>query len=267
MEKPLISVLLSAYNAGATVARAIHSCLRQSVTRIEVVAIDDGSTDNTFDVLQDLAQKDHRVRVFRHPNMGLTRSLNQGLWLCRAPLVARIDADDECLTGRLQKQMDFLQAHPDYGMVGGQVLLNTDTGLKVLALPVTHREILNALPRDNPIVHPSVMFRRQLVLDLGGYDESFRYAQDYDLWFRLLRRAKAYNLPELVVLRRIHSNMLGEAHGQAQLACSIRVRIKNLAISPNPLVSLEAIVRRAVKLPVYFPVVRQFYRKHIKKNK
>ena len=266
MERPLISVLLSAYNAQDTVAQAITSCLDQSMKDIEVVAIDDGSKDNTLNILRDFAKQDGRVRVFSHPNIGLTRSLNQGLWLCQAPIVARLDADDTCLANRLQRQWDFLHTHPDYGLVGGQVLLEMGTVRNLLAMPITHREILDLLPRENPIAHPAVAFCRQLVLDLGGYDERFRYSQDYDLWFRLLKRAKGYNLPWPVILRRIDNDMIGEAHGQAQLAYSIMARLKNLKISPDRTETLKTMVKLGIKLPVYFPIIRQFYRT-IKKNR
>jgi len=266
MEKPLISVLIAAYNAGDTVERAIISCLDQSLREIEVIAIDDGSQDETPAILRDLTGQDDRIRVFSHPNVGLTRSLNQGLRLCRAPIVARLDADDECMDNRLKEQWFFLNTHPDYGLVGGQVMLENSHGRTLLKLPVTHQEILRMLPVENPMVHPATAFRRQVVTDLGGYDESFRYSQDYDLWFRLLNRTKGHNLPFPVTLRRISSQMIGESHGQAQLACSIRARLKNLGISPDKQASLKAALKLGLKLPVYFPAIRRLYREFISKN-
>lgn len=266
MEGPLISVLVAAYNAQDTVARAILSCLDQSLRQIEVVAINDGSQDNTLNILNDIAKQDRRVRVFSHPNIGLTRSLNQGLWLCRAPIVARLDADDTCLADRLQRQWTFLDTHPDYGLVGGQVLVETEGRQVQQAFPVSHRDILNLLPVENPIAHPAAAFRRQVVLGLGGYDESFRYSQDYDLWFRLLNGSRGYNLPVPVTMRRVSEDMISEAHGQAQLACSIRARLKNLGISPDRGKTMKAALKLALKLPVYSPVVRRVYRKYVKKT-
>ena len=188
------------------------------------------------------------------------------MWLCRAEVVARLDADDICLPGRLKKQWNFLDTHPGYAVVGGhQVVMEQGNQRLLQTLPVTHQQIAAMLPRENPLIHPAVCFRRQVILDLGGYDETFRYAQDYDLWFRVLAKARAYNLPDPVILRRVTPGMISEARGRAQLACAIRARLKNAPSSPDPAATIYHALRLGAKLPFYSPRIRQFYRKYIKR--
>src|SRR5882724_5687019 len=117
---PEVSVLLPAYNAAATVAKAAESVLTGDDVALELILIDDGSTDGTSEVLESIA-RDSRVRVISHQNMGLAASLNQGIAVASAPFIARMDADDISAPGRLDRQLKFLSDHPDVVLVGGQI--------------------------------------------------------------------------------------------------------------------------------------------------
>jgi glycosyltransferase involved in cell wall biosynthesis len=190
---PRVSVIMTAYNAAATAARAIESIQRQMLADWELVVVDDGSSDDTPALLERLARRDARVRFFPRAHEGLVAALNAALALSRSSLVARMDADDESHPERLAEQVDFLHRHPDAGLVGslvtfgGNVAAAGGFALHVdwLNGVVTPEEI--ALNRfiESPFAHPSVMFRRELATRHGGYREG-DFPEDYELWLRWL---------------------------------------------------------------------------------
>lgn len=199
---PAVSVILPAYNAAPTLARALHSIQEQSCQSWELILIDDGSTDGTLSVARGVAARDRRIRIVSQAHSGLVPALNAGIACARAPLLARMDADDESHPERLEAQVAFLDAHPAIGLVGSLVQFGGDPAQA--AGYALHVEWLNtvltpdeiALNRfvESPFAHPSVMFRRDLVERFGGYG-SGDYPEDYELWLRWLeadvRMAKA----------------------------------------------------------------------------
>ena len=118
-QEPLVSVLIPCYNCEKYVEEAVMSIIEQSYSNLEILVIDDGSTDNTGSILQELAQKDSRIRYIKNEtNLKLIRTLNKGIDLCRGKYIARMDADDISLPTRIVKQVNFLEKHPDIGIVG-----------------------------------------------------------------------------------------------------------------------------------------------------
>ena len=190
---PAVSILLPVHNAATTLPRALESLRAQTFTDWELLAIDDGSTDTTSALLATAAAADPRLRVFTIAKAGIIAALNAGLALARAPLVARMDADDECRPTRFARQTEFLAAHPEIGLCatqvdfGGDPVANHGYALHVewTNSLVTPDEI--ALNRfvESPIAHPSVMFRRALLAAHGGYREH-DWPEDYELWLRWL---------------------------------------------------------------------------------
>lgn len=206
MDCPAISVALSVYNGERFLRAAIESVLAQSFTSFEFLILDDGSTDSTRQIIADYAARDDRIRPILRENRGLIASLNQLLEEARAPLVARMDADDICHPDRFMRQCAFLEAHPDHGVIGswsedidecGRPCVTTGTDH-----PVTHDEVLAVLEHRSPLCHPAVMARRDVLLAVGGYHEAYRHCEDYDLWLRLAGRTKLANLPERLLLYR-----------------------------------------------------------------
>ncbi len=187
---PLVSVVMPARNAGATVARAVASIQGQTFRDWELVALDDGSKDATRFILIEMAQSDPRIRVLR-TKAGLVGALNAGLAAASGEFVARMDSDDDSFPERLARQAAFLQARPDIGLVGCQVEFGGDrAAAEGYAL---HVDWVNGLVSpeeielnrfvESPFAHPSVMFRRHLVDDHGGYREG-DFPEDYELWLR-----------------------------------------------------------------------------------
>lgn len=224
MKPPAVSVLMGVWNGAPWVREAVESVLAQTAGDLELIVIDDDSTDATPGILESF--RDPRLRLERRPRGGLTSALNAALRLARAPLVARLDADDVALPERLDRQRAFLDAHPDVGLLGTAAREVDASGHEVAVVrpPAGDREIRLALIRRNPFVHSSVMARREVVERVGGYDAAFSVAQDYDLWMRMSRVTRLANLPEPLVTRRLVPGRVSEAQGSARLRAETRVR-------------------------------------------
>ena len=203
MTAPAVSVLMSVHDGAPWVADAVASVLAQTAGNLELIVVDDGSTDATPDLLA--AVRDPRLRVMRQARTGLTRALNRALGAARGALVARLDADDVALPERLARQRAFLQQRPDVGLLGSAAReIDADGALvRVVQPPAEDSALRRALIRANPFVHSSIVVRRALLERAGGYDETLAVAQDYDLWMRLARVTRLANLPEVLVVRRL----------------------------------------------------------------
>ena len=189
-----VAVLLPVYNHADTLAACLESLRTQTLSDIEIIAVDDGSTDGSGDLLEQAAREDPRVRVAGYPvNQGISAALDHGLNLVRSPFVARMDADDWSHPDRLARQLGFLRTHPDIGLVGCRVDYGGDRrsqqGYAVyvdwINSLVTPEEI--ALNRfvESPFAHPSVLFRTELTGRYGAYRKG-PFPEDYELWLRWL---------------------------------------------------------------------------------
>lgn len=204
---PRVSVVIPTYNAEAYVEEAARSILQQTFTDFELIMIDDGSTDSTWAILERLAAQDARIVLQRNSaNLGISRTRNLGTDLARGEYIAIMDHDDISLRDRLEKQVAYLDGHPDVGVVGG-VTRNLDgaiLGAPRLG-PMTPNLITWFLHFGVPVAHPASMIRRSVLLAVGGYDPNFRIVNDYDLWFRISGQTGLANLPDVVLHYRRHS--------------------------------------------------------------
>jgi glycosyltransferase involved in cell wall biosynthesis len=221
---PAVSVLMSVRNGAPWVRDAVSSVLDQSAADLELIAVDDGSVDATPALLAAIG--DPRLRVTSQPPRGVTASLNHALALARAPLVARLDADDVALPDRLARQRAFLDAHPDVGLLGTGAREVDAAGREVALVtpPAADADIRRALIRRNPFVHSSVMMRRRVVEAAGGYDARLPVAQDYDLWMRMSRATRLANLPEPLVVRRLLPTRVSATRDDERLLAEASVR-------------------------------------------
>jgi len=228
---PPVSVLMTVYNAEPFLHEAIQSILNQSFGDFEFIVIDNASTDASREILA--SYSDPRLRLFYNSeNMGPPRALNKGLRMAKGEYVARMDADDVALPGRLAKQFDFMARNPDCAALGTQIMLLDHNGRRIYApwMPVTPDEIRWKLMFTSPLAHSSVMMRKECLLNADGYDECFRYAPDYDLWSRLVRRGhRLANLPDLLGLIRIHGIADGVTAVQSDLIDEVaRISARNI---------------------------------------
>lgn len=229
---PKVSVVMSVHNGERFLTEAVESVLHQSFQDFEFIIYDDASTDGTPRLLAHFAARDPRIRLFTNPsNIGLTRTLNLALASARGAYIARQDADDVSLPVRLDVQSRLLDEHPDVLLVSGRIE-TIDTEGRVTAKlrpsrPAASELIPWMLLFYNYLQgHSVAMFRREAALAAGGYDESYRYSQDYDLWLRLSRRGVVVVIEQMLLRLRIHDQSISRASRRAQrrmgLQCSQR---------------------------------------------
>ena len=260
MSTPGVSVLMAAFNAGEWIADAVASVLAQTHRDIELIVIDDGSTDATPGILARV--DDPRLRIERQSRAGLTRALNHAIRPARAPLLARLDADDIALPDRLERQCTFLERHPDVGLLGGAAR-EVDAGGSVVREvhpPTDDTHIRQALIRYNAFVHSSMIMRRTLVESFGGYNERWPVAQDYELWMRLSRRTVLANLDDVVVIRRLVPGRVTAERDGARLRAEARVRWAALRAGQYPWWTAVYAARPALALALPPPLRRALRR-------
>lgn len=206
MSEPLVSFLIPVYNGEAYLEEAIRSARAQTYDPIEIVVVDDGSTDESPAILARLAAEDGRIRVHRQENAGHAGALNAALALARGELVAILDCDDEALPDRVETQVRAFEDDPALAAVGGAAELIDHTGrsFHTLEFPTEPDDIRRTLETDCPFLHSAVTMRRAAVLGVGGYRPALSLVLDYDLWFRLAEHHRLANLPRSVVRYRIH---------------------------------------------------------------
>jgi hypothetical protein len=225
---------MAVYNGAAYLREAVESILSQTYTDFEFIVVDDGSNDDSLQILQSYV--DRRLRILRSErNVGLTVSLNKGLDAARGELVARQDADDISHPCRLEKQVAFLDAHPRVVVVGTQARYIDSAGnpsISLLWKKATTPEALRLqILFDNPFFHTSVLFRREIVHErLGGYDPSFRTSQDFELWSRLLQQFDGANLGDVLVDQRYHLRSASATYQPANARQVAGVFARNLQI-------------------------------------
>ncbi len=240
MASPLVSVLLPVYNAAATLEEALRSLAAQTFRDYEIVAVDDGSEDASPALLEAWARREPRLRVLRQPHQGVAAALSRGLEACRAPWVARMDADDVAHPDRLAQQVAFLEANPNVAVLGTRVRLHPQ-GLRGGGMQayldwqnrlLTDDDIRREIFIESPLVHPSVMFRREAVLAVGGYRET-PWLEDYDLWLRLyLAGARFAKLPAVLLTWRDHPGRVTRSDRRASLENLLRLKAHYLVRGP-----------------------------------
>jgi glycosyltransferase involved in cell wall biosynthesis len=208
MSAPAISVLMPAHNAGRYVAKAVESILAQTYTDFEFLIVDDGSIDDTPKILRRYAECDRRIHIISRAKTGVVRALNELMALARGNLIARMDADDIALPTRFERQVAYLKDHPECVLVGSRVFIIDPEGdeLTILGRALSHEEIVDDLlaHKGQMVYHPAVMFRRHVVVGIGGYDDRMVEAEDLDLFLRLAEVGRIINLPDPLLKYREH---------------------------------------------------------------
>jgi glycosyltransferase involved in cell wall biosynthesis len=233
---PVVSVVLAAHDASTYLQAAVESVLRQTFSELELVAVDDASSDGTAELLA--AVKDPRLVVLRNDRrLGLAGSLNRGIECARGTFIARLDADDVALPRRLEHQLRWMRGASAPGVVGTGVLeIDTDGRPgSVHLMPTTDAEVRWHLLFSSPFFHPSVLIDRGLLERLGlRFDPSFEESEDYDLWARLLEHATGANLPEVLVCYRAHPGQATRRRRDVQRAFQRRVALREIArVAPD----------------------------------
>jgi len=205
LNNPKVTVLMPAYNAGKYIGEAIASVLEQSFTDFELLIINDGSTDDTEKIIRSF--KDPRIVLISQENKGVSAALNLGLSHARANYIARFDADDICLPNRLKVQYDFITAYPEYTIIGSAVeYMDADGHYIFTHHPEGHlnEEIQQLKYTICPFIHSSVFYKKDAVVNNGGYNEHAYTYEDHFLWVNILKNEKACNLSQALIKVRLN---------------------------------------------------------------
>lgn len=229
--KPRLSVILPVYNGQEYLAEAIHSVLSQSFDDFELIVINDGSTDGSAAIIEEFDDK--RIRFFQQTNKGLAATLNRAVSLASGEYIARQDQDDVCLPTRFERQVQFLEANTDVGMVGAaaEIWVGNARSNRLLQHP-THNALLKfGLLFDNHFVHSSVMVRRSVFDCLGGYSEDFlrQPPEDYELWSRVMKKYMVANLPDVLLKYREVEGSMSRTGMNPFLPNLIKISSENIA--------------------------------------
>ncbi len=228
IKTPLVSVIMSVYNNEKHLKEAVKSILNQTYTDFEFIIINDGSNDDCLDILLEYQKNNNQVLIIDQKNIGLTKSLNRGIQLARGKYIARQDADDKSLPERLEKQVQFLEANPDYFLIGADYKIIDEfsnvIGKPEIPVPIDNYEIKAAINKYNAFIHSLVMFRNDTNSMGYLYDTSYKYSQDYELWIRILEHHNGYNLPEVLGLSRTWPKAISQKKIKIQRRYALRVK-------------------------------------------
>jgi len=270
MDKEIpITVLMATYNDEKYIEKAIVSILQQTMPDFEFLIMDDASMDRTPLILDDYSQKDPRIRVVRSEhNIGLTKQLNIGLRLAKGKYIARMDGDDVSHPDRLKHQYTYMISHPNCYFLATEGILIGETGKKLKDIRVNFKGLSQKeyiLNYGSPFIHSSMMFSKQKIIELGGYDENYKTRQDLELWLRIIYFGMEIGvLKEPLIHLRYHSQSLShESIGNLYLNVIIKIlyRAKYLGININR-EEIESIVRRESAINGY--VQRIIFRRKLK---
>lgn len=211
---------MPAYNCASFVEEATRSVLSQTYSHFEFIIIDDGSTDGTREILQQLAKEDPRIRLICAKHQGLVAALNLGVSLAQSELIARMDSDDVCLPDRFALQLNYLLAHPEAVAVGTNAEMIDPDGdpLGMVAPDFDPDELARKLiaGKSVKVWHPSILMRRGVLQKVGGYRAEYQHAEDFDLWLRMSEVGEIHNLPEILLLYRQHPGSICALQRPAQ---------------------------------------------------
>jgi len=226
---PKISVVLPLYNGEPYLRAAIDSILEQTERDFEFIIINDGSMDDGARIVR--SYSDERIIFVEQKNKGLVATLNRGIEMARASLIARMDQDDIAFPDRFALQLSWMEKHPEVGVLGTGIAFIDESGKltrKKSTRGGSHAKIVEYLlnPGKGTLMpHPTVMMRKDIVLQAGGYNERFEYGEDIELWLRVLQLSKLHVLEEVLLYYRLHQSSMCYAGKHLQLQSSILARI------------------------------------------
>ncbi|MBI2010422.1 MAG: glycosyltransferase [Candidatus Chisholmbacteria bacterium] len=234
--KPTVSVLMSVLNQAEYLASSLHSILTQTFTSFEFIIVNDASNPKTLKCLKQYP--DNRIKIIHNPKrLGLARSLNRGLKFCRGIYIARMDADDIALPHRLKVQVDYLTKHPHIAGCGSAAAIIDRQGKKlgIKKFPAPTTKLKSVIMRYSPFIHPTMMLRKKVFDAMGGYNATFNGAEDYDLWLRTLPIFDLVNLPQVLLMYRVHPQSVSWGSLKQVERQALRARVNALRHHQYPL--------------------------------
>jgi len=223
---PAVSVAMVVRNMDRFVGEAMESILNQSFRDFEFVIVDFGSTDHSRPIISGLQAKDSRIKLHLIPPCSLPEARNASVFLAQGKYIALMDADDVAFPHRLERQVAYLNQHPDIALLGGAIQCTGPNGTPrfLRSFPLTDGEIRAALARGTALHQTTVMMRREVPGVVKGYRKAFALAEDYDLWLRVIEHFQVANLPEPLVYYRIHSGQVSVQKLRQEMMCWMAAR-------------------------------------------
>jgi glycosyltransferase involved in cell wall biosynthesis len=230
---PRISVVLPVFNGSAYIIESVASILTQTFRDFELLVVDDGSTDNTRELLAPLAARDPRLQILAEPHRGLVGSLNHGIKVARGELIARMDADDAAMPERFAAQVAYLDANPDCVTVGTSILKVNAEGMPAKKSGTSWQlpafVPLAFPPEIGGVPHPTALIRASALAQVGGYRPYFYNAEDRDLWARLWAVGRIYQLKDVALRYRVHAGSVTRQKRGEQLLSHMLVDMSAVA--------------------------------------
>ena len=218
---PKVSVIIASYNGERFIAEAVGSILGQTFRDLELIVVEDGSTDGTRAILHAIAAKDQRLRIIEKENEGLIATLNRGIAEARGVYIARLDHDDVARPNRIERQAAFLDANPSHVAVGCLLQNMTEDGTFVGKVRIRHERLRHAPgqfpPRQQWLYGPTPMMRAEALRKAGGYRTQFLASEDRDLCWRLGALGPMERLPEVLVNYRYHGSNMSRLRRRTQM--------------------------------------------------
>lgn len=229
---PLVSVIMSAYNEEKYIVEAVNSILNQTYRNIELIVVDDASSDGTVEKIKEIEDKRIRLHI-NSENKKLAHNLNLAIDMAKGKYVARMDADDIAMMNRIEEQVCFMEKNKEIDVLGAFAICFGDSIAK-MEYPKSHEAIKVSLLFENALCHPLVMFRKSSLDE--KYNESYIASQDYELWSRLVWKKKFYNMEKVLLRYRVHKGQTRNIVGRKQKEGAIVARhemLKHLIENPN----------------------------------
>ena len=244
MIEPKISIILPVYDGAIYIIDTINSILNQTMTEFELIIINDASKDNSKEII--LSFIDSRIiYIENQKNLGQIASVNQGIQLSKTEFIARIDQDDIFLKEKLKIQYEYIKNNKDISVVGTwAAIIDKDSKIQnYISSPIHHNRMVNTLLNSNPLFHPSVLIRKNIILEMGMYNPRYKYTEDYNLWCGLvLSGHKIANIPEYLLHYRVHNNQSSQKNNYTQLENALKVRNIFFKEIINDLTKLDKII-------------------------
>ncbi|MGB9067686.1 MAG: glycosyltransferase [Candidatus Acidiferrales bacterium] len=246
MNSPLVSVVMVTCNVEHFLAEAIESILGQTFKDFEFIIVDFGSVDRSKAIAQSYAIGDARIRLHEIRNCGLADARNASCLLARGRYIAIMDADDVSLPDRLSREIDFMNAHPEVGVLGGDTEWIDAAGksFRVERFPTDDRAIRAVLPAGCAFCQPTVLIRKEAFDLVGGYRKAFVFAEDCDLWLRMAEHFQLANLGQVVLKYRSHPHQVQLRKARQQSLCILAAQASASSRkngNADPLASVEEI--------------------------
>jgi len=221
---PRVAVVTSVYNGEAYLEECINSILKQTLQNFEYIILNNGSTDRTPEILN--RYTDPRLQIIHQENLGISKSLNKGISLTKSNLIARLDADDYSSPDRLEKQITFMEQHPEIVFCGSRFkeLIGKRLFTQKVRFIEKDEDIRKIVSCFNPFSHSTIVMRKKTFTKSGGYNNKFEYSQDYDLWVRMLNFGQAWILKEELGVARLTEQSTSNKNRRKQKLEVLQIR-------------------------------------------